>query len=167
VGDGGLEPPTYSLSAVLDRARIRWSFVTPVSTVTDAVIYGAILAIASLYGVVLARRFGAPAIVDGDRLAPRVAAVVAGTFGLVLGACAAIGVALGWTEPYWVPEPVLVLILCIIMGKRDRIRGKALGTAFGIAAAIPVAIISPPAGSSPRSESSPSSSRSRRPRPTG
>ena len=36
------------------------TFVTPVSTVTDAVIYGVILAIASLYGVVLARRFGAP-----------------------------------------------------------------------------------------------------------
>ena len=65
-------------------------------------------------------------------------------FGLVLGASAAIGVALGWTEPYWVPEPVLVLVLYIIMGKRDRIRGKALGTAFGVAAAVPVAIISPP-----------------------
>jgi uncharacterized membrane protein YccC len=32
-----------------------------------------------------------------------------------------------------------------MMGKRDRIRGKALGTALGVAAAIPVAIISPPA----------------------
>jgi len=52
------------------------TFVTPVSTVTDAVIYGVILAIASLYGVVLARRFGAPRIVDGDHLAPRVAAGV-------------------------------------------------------------------------------------------
>ena len=120
------------------------TFVTPVSTVTDAVIYGVILAIASLYGVVLARRFGAPRIVDGDHLAPRVAAGVAGMFGLVLGATAAIGVALGWTEPYWVPEPVLILVLYIIMGKRDRIRGKALGTALGIAAAIPIAIISPP-----------------------
>ena len=120
------------------------TFVTSVSTVTDAVIYGAILAIASLYGVVLARRFGAPRIVDGDHLAPRVAAGVAGMFGLVLGATAAIGVALGWTEPYWVPEPVLILVLYIIMGKRDRIRGKALGTALGIAAAIPIAIISPP-----------------------
>ncbi len=65
-------------------------------------------------------------------------------FGLVLGATAAIGVALGWTEPYWVPEPVLILVLYIIMGKRDRIRGKALGTALGIAAAVPIAIISPP-----------------------
>ena len=120
------------------------TFVTPVSTVTDALIYGAILTIASLYGVVLARRFGAPKIVDGDRLAPRVAAGVAGMFGLVLGASAAIGVALGWTEPYWVPEPVLILVLYIIMGKRDRIRGKALGTALGIAAAVPIAIISPP-----------------------
>ena len=56
---------------------------------------------------------------------------------------AAIGVALGWTEPYWVPEPVLILVLYILMGKRDRIRGKAIGTALGVAAAIPVAIISP------------------------
>ena len=122
------------------------TFVTPVSTVTDAVIYGVILAIASLYGVVLVRRFGVPRIVDGDHLAPRVAAGVAGMFGLVLGATAAIGVALGWTEPYWVPEPVLILVLYIMMGKRDRIRGKALGTALGVAAAVPVAIIAPSAG---------------------
>jgi hypothetical protein len=122
------------------------TFVTPVSTVTDAVIYGAILAIAALYGVVLARRFGAPAIVDGDHLDPPVAAVVAIVFGVVLGASAAIGVALSWTEPYWVPEPVLVLVLYILMGKRDRIRGKAIGTALGVAAAIPVAILSPSAG---------------------
>ena len=120
------------------------TFVTPVSTVTDAVIYGVILAIASLYGVVLARRFGAARIVDGDHRAPRVAAGVAVMFGLVLGATAAIGVALDWTEPYWVPEPVLILVLYIMMGKRDRIRGKALGTALGIAAAVPIAIISPP-----------------------
>ena len=58
-------------------------------------------------------------------------------FGAVLGASAAIGVALGWTEPYWVPEPVLILVLYILMGKRDRIRGKAIGTALGVAAAIP------------------------------
>ena len=45
------------------------------------------------------------------------------------GGSAAIGVALGWTEPYWVPEPMLILVLYIITGKRDRIRGKAIGTA--------------------------------------
>ena len=120
------------------------TYVTPVSTVTDAAIYGVILAIASLYGTVLARRFGAPEIVDGDRLAPRMAALVAGLFGVVLGASAAIGVALGWTEPFWVPSPVLASILYILIGKRERIRGKALGTALGVAVAIPVAIISPP-----------------------
>ncbi len=122
------------------------TFITPVSTVTDALIYGAILAIAAGYGIVLARRFGAPEIMDGDRLLPRVAAAVSIVFGVVLGASAAIGVALDWTEPYWVPEPVLILLLYIVMGKRDRIRGKAIGTALGVAAAIPVAIISPPAG---------------------
>jgi hypothetical protein len=122
------------------------TFITPVSTATDAVIYGAILTIAAGYGIVLARRFGASPVVDGQHLAPRVAAVVAVGFGVVLGASAAVGVALGWTEPYWVPELVLILVLYIVTGKRDRIRGKAIGTAVGIAAAIPVAIISPPAG---------------------
>ena len=122
------------------------TFVTPVSSVKDALIYGGIVAIGALYGVVLARRFGAPEVADGDRLDPPVAAGVAVMFGAVLGASAAIGVALSWTEPYWVPEPVLILVLYILMGKRDRIRGKAIGTAVGIAAAIPVAILSPPAG---------------------
>jgi hypothetical protein len=122
------------------------TFVTPVSSGTDAVIYGLIVAIASLYGVVIARRFGAPAVVEGYRLSPAAAASVAIVFGVVLGGAAAIGVALGWTEPYWVPEPVLVLALYVLIGKRDRIRGKAIGTTLGVAAAIPVAIIDPRAG---------------------
>jgi hypothetical protein len=122
------------------------TFVTPVSSGTDAVIYGVIVAIATLYGIVVARRFGAPAVVEGYRLPPPAAASVAIVFGLVLGSAAAIGVALGWTEPYWVPEPILVLALYVLIGKRDRIRGKAIGTALGAAAAIPVALIDPPAG---------------------
>ena len=119
------------------------TFPVPLPSARDALIYGVIAAIATLYGVVLARRFGAPQVVEGERLSPAVAIVVAVVFGIVLGASAAIGVALGWTEPYWVPEPVLILLLYILMGKRDRIRGKAIGTALGVAAAIPVAIISP------------------------
>jgi MFS family permease len=122
------------------------TFVTPVSSGTDAVIYGAIVAIATLYGIVIARRFSAPAVVDGDRLSRPAAASVAIVFGVALGGSAAIGVALGWTEPYWVPEPILVLVLYILMGKRDRIRGKAIGTALGVCAALPVAILDPPAG---------------------
>jgi hypothetical protein len=122
------------------------TFVTPVSSGRDAVIYGAIVAIATLYGIVIARRFGAPAVVEGYRLSQPAAASVAIVFGAVLGGSAAIGVALGWTEPYWVPEPILVLALYVLIGKRDRIRGKAIGTALGVAAAIPVAIIDPPAG---------------------
>ena len=121
------------------------TFVTPVSTGTDAVIYGAIAAIATGYGIVLARRFGAPPVLEGDRRPAPVAALVAIVFGIVLGASAAVGVALGWTEPYWVPEPVLILVLYILLGKRDRIAGKAIGTALGVAAAIPVAILSPSA----------------------
>src|SRR5262245_45634380 len=122
------------------------AFVTPVSSGTDALINGVIVTIATLYGIVLARRFGAPSVVEGDHLAIPVAAVVAIVFGVVLGGGAAIGVALGWTEPYWVAEPILILVLYIIMGKRDRIRGKAIGTALGAVAAIPVAILDPSAG---------------------
>ena len=102
-------------------------------------------AIATLYGVVLARRFKAPEVVEGQRVSLPVAVSVAVVFGIVLGGAAAIGVALGWTEPYWVPEPILILVLYIIMGKRERIRGKALGTAPGVIAVIPVAIATLPA----------------------
>jgi fusaric acid resistance family protein len=120
------------------------TFVAPEASARDATVYGVIVGIATLYGVVVARRFGIPEVVEGPRLALPVAAVVAIVFGAVMGVSASIGVALGWTEPYWVPEPVLILVLYILMGKRDRIRGKAIGTSVGIAAAIPVAILSPP-----------------------
>lgn len=53
--------------------------------------------------------------------------------------------ALGWTEPYWVPEPILILTLYFLTGKRERIREKALGTALGAIAAIPLAIVGLPA----------------------
>jgi MFS family permease len=121
------------------------TFVTPVSSGKDAVVYGVIAAIATGYGVVVARRFGAPKVVEGERLPLPAAAATAIVFGVVLGASAAIGVALGWTEPYWVPEPVLVLVLYIIVGRRERIREKAIGTAVGVAAAAIVAILAPSA----------------------
>ena len=121
------------------------TFVVPEASGKNATVYGVIVGIATLYGVVVARRFGVPKVVDGQRLPLPVAAVVAICFGAVLGASASIGVALGWTEPYWVPEPVLILVLYLLMGKRDRIRGKAIGTSLGVVAAIPVAIVSPPA----------------------
>ena len=108
-------------------------------------IYGFIAAVGTLYGVVIMRRFGAPEVVEGKRLPLPHAACVALVFGVALGGAAAIGVALGWTEPYWVPEPILILVLYILIGKRDRIRGKAIGTSLGVAAAIPVAAIDPPA----------------------
>jgi hypothetical protein len=74
------------------------TFVRPVSTRTDAVIYGAIMAIAPWYGIALAP-FRCPRRRRGDRQPVAVFAVVASVFGIVLGATAAIGVALGWTEP--------------------------------------------------------------------
>jgi hypothetical protein len=40
-------------------------------------------------------------------------------FGIALGVTAAIGVAPGWTEPYWVPEPVLLLTLAIVRALGD------------------------------------------------
>jgi len=121
------------------------TFVVPEASGKNATVYGVIVGIATLYGLVVARLFGVPKVVEGQRLPLPVAAVVAIMFGAVMGASASIGVALGWTEPYWVPEPVLILVLYILMGKRDRIRGKAIGTSLGVAAAIPVAIVSPSA----------------------
>ena len=121
------------------------TFVSPATSARDAVIYGVVVAIGTLYGIVIARRFGASEVVDGQRLPLPAASVVALVSGAVLGGAAAIGVALGWTEPYWVPEPVLILALYIVIGKRDRIRGKAIGTSLGVAAAIPVAFLDPPA----------------------
>ena len=120
------------------------TFVVPEASARDATVYGLIVGIATLYGVVVARRFGVPEVDEGQRLSLPVAAVVAIIFGTVMGVSASIGVALGWAEPYWVPEPVLILVLYVLMGKRDRIRGKAIGTSIGIAAAVPVAIVSPP-----------------------
>jgi hypothetical protein len=121
------------------------TFVIPVSSGTDALIYGVITAIATVYGIVVARRFAAPPVVDGQHLSLPASALVAIVFGLALGGAAAIGVALSWTEPYWVPEPILILVLYILMGKRDRIQEKAIGTALGVAAAIPVALLDPSA----------------------
>jgi Fusaric acid resistance protein-like len=115
-----------------------------VSSGQHAVAYGVIAAVATGYGIVLARRFGAAAVVEGQRVRAATATAVALVFGAILGAAAAIGVALAWTKPYWVPEPILILTLYVLIGKRDRIGGKAIGTAVGAAAAIPIAIIAPP-----------------------
>jgi MFS family permease len=122
------------------------TFVGPVSSGRNALIYGVVAALGTLYGVVIARRFGAPAVVDGDRVSVPVACGVAVVFAAIMGGAAAIGVGLGWTEPYWVAEPILILVLYILMGKRDRIRGKAIGTSLGVLAALPVALLDPPAG---------------------
>ena len=59
---------------------------------------------------------------------------VAIVFGVALGATAAIGVALGWTEPYWVPEPVLLLtlyVLMILIGTGILVVGLAIVKALG------------------------------------
>jgi hypothetical protein len=119
------------------------TFATALSSAEDAVIFGVIAAIGTLYGVVIARRFGAPPVVEGERVPLSQATVAAIVFGIALGGAAAIGVALGWAEPYWVPEPILLLTLYILMGKRERIREKAIGTAVGAAATVPVAILAP------------------------
>jgi hypothetical protein len=121
------------------------TFATATSSAKDAVWYGVIVGIGTLYGVVLARRFKAPEIVEGQRVPVRTAILVAIVFGVGMGATAAIGVALGWTEPDWVPEPILLLTLYILMGKRERIREKAIGTAVGVIAVVPVAIVAPSA----------------------
>jgi hypothetical protein len=119
------------------------TFASRVSSGRDAVAYGVVAGIGLLYGVVLARRFKAPEVVEGQRVSTPAAVAVAGVMGIALGGTAAIGVALGWTEPYWVPEPILILTLYIIMGKRERIREKAIATAVGVVAAVPVAVVAP------------------------
>ena len=97
------------------------TFASPVSSGQHAVAYGVIAAVATGYGIVLARRFGAAAVVEGQRVRAAHATVVALVFGAILGGAAAIGVALGWTEPYWVPEPILLLALYVLIGRRERI----------------------------------------------
>jgi MFS family permease len=119
------------------------TFATALSSAEDAVIYGVIAALGTLYGVVITRRFGAPQVVEGERLPLGQAAVVAIVFGIAVAGAAAIGVALGWAEPYWVPEPILLLTIYILLGKRERIREKAIGTALGAVATVPVAILAP------------------------
>src|SRR5262249_49755372 len=120
------------------------TFPVATSSAKDAAAYGAIAAIATLYGIVLARRFQAPEVVEGQRVSLPVAIGVAVVFGIALGAAGAIGVALGWTDPYWVPEPIILLLLYILIGKRERIREKAIGTAVGVIAVVPVAIAALP-----------------------
>jgi MFS family permease len=85
------------------------TFASPVSSGQHAVAYGVIAAVATGYGIVLARRFGAAAVVEGQRVRAATATAVALVFGAILGGAAAIGVALAWTKPYWVPEPILIL----------------------------------------------------------
>jgi hypothetical protein len=120
------------------------TFPVATSSARDAAAYGAITAIATLYGIVLARRFQAPEIVEGQRVSLPAAAAVAVVFGVALGGAAAIGVALGWTEPYWVPEPILILIIYVLVDKREKIHQKAIGTAVGVILVVPVAIAALP-----------------------
>jgi hypothetical protein len=120
------------------------TFVTPTSAGTDAVIFGIIVAVGSGYGIVIVRRFGVPPVIEGERYSWPVTGVIALAFGGVLGAAAGLGVALSWSEPYWVPEPVLILVMYILMGRRERIRQKTVATACGAAAAVVVAALAPP-----------------------
>jgi hypothetical protein len=122
------------------------TFVSPAPSARDAAVFGVIVTIGTLYGIIVARRFGAPPSLESKHAPVRMAAGLAIVLAIVLGASAAVGVALGWSEPYWVPDPILVLLLYILIGKRDRVRGKAIGTAIGAAAAIVVAVIGLPNG---------------------
>lgn len=94
------------------------TFASRVSSGRDAVAYGVFAGMGLLYGVVLARRFKAPEVVPGQRVAAPAAVAVAGV--------------------------ILILTLYIIMGKRERIREKAIATAVGVVAAVPVAVVAPP-----------------------
>jgi hypothetical protein len=149
--------PLLAFLGVIAGAGMRWgwlptllmlafaaTFATPGSSGRHAVAYGAIAGIATLYGVVLARRFKAPEVLEGQAVSRSQAVMVAIVLGALLAGASAIGVALGWSQPYWVPEPILLLIVYVIQGKRERIREKALGTALGAVAVVPVAIAAAP-----------------------
>ena len=129
---------------VLFMAPFAATFVTPTSAVSDAAIFGTVVAVGTGYGIVIVRRFGVPPIIEGDRYSWPATTVIALALGGVLGAAAGLGVALSWSEPYWVPEPVLILLMYVLMGRRERIREKAIGTACGAAAAVVVAVLAPP-----------------------
>src|SRR5262249_56561764 len=75
------------------------TFPIATSSAKDAAAYGAIAAIATLYGIVLARRFQASEVVEGQRVSLPVAIGVAVLFGIALAGAAAIRVAPGWSQP--------------------------------------------------------------------
>ncbi len=81
------------------------TFATAVSSTDDAVIYGVIAMIGTLYGVVLARRFGAPQVVEGERRPLGQATAVAVVSGIAVGGAAAIGVAGDGVSPTGSPSP--------------------------------------------------------------
>lgn len=120
------------------------TFATQVSSGRNAAVFGVIAGIGTAYGVALAGRFGASGNVAGQRVSFPQAIVVATVFGFAMGASASIGVALGWSQPYWVPEPILILTIYVIVDKQERIGDKALATAVGVIAAVPVAIVALP-----------------------
>lgn len=120
------------------------TFASPMPSALDSVGYAGFAMIGVLYGLALARRFTAPRVVDGQRVSVGAAAVVAVVMAVAVGGAAAIGVALGWAQPYWVPEPILILSLSIVMDRRERVREKAFATAVGVIAAVPVALLAPP-----------------------
>ena len=120
------------------------TFASKVTTGKDAVIYGVVAGIAAVYGIVIARRFKAPNVIEGQRVALPTAVIIAAGLGAALAISAAIGVALQWTEPYWVPEPIIILTLYIIMGKRERIKEKFVATSVGVILALPFAFLTLP-----------------------
>ena len=107
--------------------------------------YGVIVGIGTLYGIVLARPFKAPEIVEGQRVPVQTAIFVA------------IVLALRWVPPrrsvwHWdrssptrFPNRFSSLTPYVLIGRRERIREKAIGTAVGVIAVVPVAIAAPPA----------------------
>ena len=120
------------------------TFAAPVSSGRNAWVFGVIAGIATAYGVLLARRFGARRNVEGQQVSVPQSIVVATVFGITMAAGASIGVALGWSQPYWVPKPILILSLYILVDKQERIGDKAIATAVGVVAAVPVSVVALP-----------------------
>jgi len=115
------------------------TFATALSSTEDAVIFRRYRGDRDALRVVLAPSFSAPRRSSKENASPmQQATLVAIVFGIAVAAPRRSGVALGWAEPYWVPEPILLLTLYILLGKRERIREEGDRHCGRAAATVPV-----------------------------
>ena len=123
------------------------TFVVQVDSGTDAAIYGVIAAIATLYGVVLARRFGAPEVVEGDRLSPPIAAAIPVAIAdPSAGVLAAVGtiafiVALTQSKTYWLMYGLYTFALVLLLAAPGQVGFEAEERGFQILVGVGLLVV--------------------------